>query len=106
MKKTTLQKLMIGFTLFFTGSLAVAQNGLENVIVETYYIADANDAANSIGTLPVNSVTYRVFVDMLPGYRFEAIYGVPGHTLSITTATSFFNNEDRGAIYPNLIGKQ
>ncbi len=106
MKKNTLKKLLFGLSLVVAGNTLKAQNGLENVIVERYYVADANDAANSIGVLPVGSVTYRIFVDMLPGYKFEALYGVPGHTLNISTTTTFFNNEDRGALYPNLIGNQ
>jgi len=110
MKKITMKKLMVGFGLTLLSGLATAQNGLENIIVETYYIADASDAAfstnNGFGTLPVNSKTYRVFVDMLPGYRFEAAYGDVGKALSITTSTTFFNNEDRGAITPNGINTQ
>ncbi len=102
MKKTTIKTIIIG--LLLTAGIAKAQNGLENVLVETYYVADANDAANSIGVLPVGSVTYRVYVDMLPHYKFEALYGVAGHPLTITSSTTFFNNEDRGAVTPNLIG--
>ena len=77
-----------------------AQNGLENVIVEKYYISNAADAAGSIGNLPVGSTTYRIFVDMLPGYKFQAVYGVQGHELRIATTTTFFNNEDYGATTP------
>lgn len=92
--------LALAFSLIFnTGLLA---QGLENIIVETYYITDANDANADAdgGVLPVGSVTYRVFVDMLPGYKFQAAYGVPGHELRIETTTLFFNNEDRGATTP------
>lgn len=79
-----------------------AQNGLERILVEKYYISDANDtmANGDGGVLPIGSVTYRIYVDMLPGYKFEAAYGVPGHELRIATTTLFFNNEDRGATTP------
>lgn len=77
--------------------------GLENIIVEKYYIADANDAAKSKGQLPAGSVTYRIFIDMLPAYRFQAAYGVPGHELRIETTTSFYNNEEAGAATANDI---
>jgi hypothetical protein len=86
--------------LIVIGSFAKAQNGLENIIVEKYYVSNAADATGSIGTLPTGSVTYRVYADMLPGYTFQAAYGVPGHELRIATSTTFFNNEDRGATTP------
>lgn len=78
--------------------------GLENIIVEKYYISDANDATvNSLGgILPVGSVTYRIYVDMLPDYIFQSAYGDPAHELRIETSTLFFNNEDRGAIHPTF----
>jgi len=78
--------------------------GLENVIVEKYYISDANDATvNSTGgVLPVGSVTYRIYLDMLPDYIFQSAYGDPDHELRIETSTLFFNNEDRGAVHPTF----
>jgi len=99
-------------TTFFAVALLCfqvkAQNGLENIIVEKYYVSEANDAAaNSIGgVLPVNSVTYRIFADMLPGYKFQAAYGVStasgSHELRIATTTKFFNNEDYGSTQPTF----
>jgi hypothetical protein len=98
---------------FVLSCLVNYAQGLENVIVERYYISDANDTAlNSVGgRLPVGSVTYRIFVDMLPGYKFQAVYGVPGapgfpdHNLILSTTTSFFNNEDRGSTTPDNFTK-
>ena len=96
-----MKKIMLSLGLLvFISAFAKAQ-GLENVIVERYYVSDANDAAGSSGALPVGSVTYRIYADMLPGYKFQAIYGIPAHTLKLTTSTSFFNNEDRGATTPS-----
>ena len=40
---------------------------------------------------------------MLPGYRFQTLYGNSDHPLKISTTTSFFNNEDRGATTANAI---
>lgn len=88
--------------------------GFEGLIVEKYYISEANDTSvNSIGgILPVGSVTYRIYADMLPGYTFQAVYGldvvpvgpsVGDHEWRIETSTLFFNNEDRGATTPNAI---
>jgi hypothetical protein len=80
------------------------KRGLEAIIVEKYYVSDAKDAESKTGGhLPVGSVTYRVYVDMLPGYRFQAAYGIPGHELQIATTTKFFNNEDWGGIIANVI---
>ncbi len=97
---------------FFSVS-ASAQQGLEGIIVETYYISNtADEVPNDGGTLPSESVTYRVFVDMLPDYKFQAAYGTPsiggegGHELSISTSTLFFNNEDRGATTPTYTKNQ
>ncbi len=74
-----------------------AQSGLEDIIVEKYYVSDADDATDTDGgNLPIGSVTYRVYVDMTPGYELQAVYGNENHDLFITTSTSFFNNEDRG----------
>ena len=101
MKKRNLLSIVL---LSFIGlNICFAQNGLEKIIVEKYYISNAIDSAGSIGNLPSGSVTYRVFADMLPGYKFQAIYGVPAHSLKINTSTGFFNNEDRGAATPNNI---
>jgi len=107
-----IKKLMLCLYLMCISMLAQSQ-GLEGLIVEKYYVSDANDAAGSVGTLPTGSVTWRFYVDMLPGYKLQAVYGVdaapatapgvlsPGdHELRLETTTSFFNNEDRGAITP------
>ena len=102
-------KLLYNFILLSFLSLSVsAQNGLERVIVEKYYVSDANDKTvdGDGGVLPLNSVTYRVFVDMLPGYIFQAAYGTPEHELKIATSTTFFNNEDRGARFPTYSRSQ
>ncbi|MFI5219701.1 MAG: T9SS type A sorting domain-containing protein [Bacteroidia bacterium] len=95
-----MKKIILCLSLAVSSIALSAQNGLENIIVEKYYISNAADAAGSIGNLPTGSTTYRVFVDMLPGYKFQAAYGLPGHELRIKTTTTFFNNEDRGATTP------
>lgn len=93
-------------TLFCIVAIDVSaqDGGLEQIIVEKYYVSDENDTSvdDDGGPLPVGSVTYRVFVDMKPDYIFQAAYGEPGHELSIATSTSFFNNEDRGETFPGF----
>jgi len=102
-----MKKIILGLNLMFLSALTNAQ-GLENIIVEKYYVSDLNDASvNSTGgILPVGSVTYRIYVDMLPGYKFQAGYGVPDHEMRIQTTTLFFNNEDRGATSPTYSKSQ
>jgi len=101
-----MKKITLLLSLVFLGAFAHAQNWLENVLVEIYYISDANDStifatsSGESGTLPVGTVTYRVYADMLPGYKFESAYGNIPHPLSIITSTKFFNDENRGATTP------
>jgi Secretion system C-terminal sorting domain/Bacterial Ig domain len=105
-----MKKLVFGLGLSLMGLFASAQNGLENIIVEKYYVSNAADAtvndgiSATPGSLPVGSVTYRVYADMLPGYKLQAVYGTLAHTLRIQASTTFFNNEDRGAVTGNAIG--
>ena len=99
-----MKNLVLVFSLLICSLNLYAQNGLENIIVEKYYISDGNDTLANLdgGVLRVGSVTYRIYVDMLPGYKFQVCYGVPAHELRIETTTLFFNNEDRGSTSPNF----
>ena len=106
MKKYFFILTSVLFFLSITSIESMAQNGLENIIVEKYYISNLNDSLGSDGILPVGSITYRVFVDMLPGYKFQMAYGSSTHPMIISTSTSFFNNEDRGAIFPTYTKNQ
>ncbi len=82
-----------------------SQNGLENIIVEKYYVSDANDtSANKFGgKLPVGSTTFRIYADLLPGYRFQAAYGSSSHDLRIESTSNFYNNAEIGDIIANVI---
>ncbi|MEI8204926.1 MAG: T9SS type A sorting domain-containing protein [Bacteroidota bacterium] len=106
MKKTFTKFILFSFLLI--GLNAKAQNGLDSIIVEKYYISNAADSIGSIGygNLPVGSVTYRIYVDMKQGYKFQMAYGSSNHPLSFNTTTSFFNNEDRGATNPTFTKAQ
>lgn len=82
------------------GTVSYAQNDIENVFVETYYVSDANDATDTIGGgLESGSRTYRVFIDLAPGRRLRALYGREGHPLTIQSTALIFNHEDRGKRY-------
>jgi hypothetical protein len=95
-----MKKITLSLCILLISCFAFAQNGLENIIVERYYVSNAADSVGSAGALPVGSVTYRIYVDMLPNYKFQAVYGVPGHEFRIATTTAFFNNEDYGGTTP------
>jgi len=90
------------FLLLFFSVLLRAQ-GLENVIIEKYYIADANDAAASEGRLKKGAVTYRIFIDLKEGYCLQAVYGVDGHPMRIGTTTGFYNHLLYGGTIANVV---
>ncbi len=107
-----MKKILIGVVLL-SCAFAARSQGLDSVIVERYYITHAPDSigsdANGGGVLPIGSATYRIYVDMKAGYKFQALYGTqdasqnPLHTLLLTSTTPFFNNEDRGDKVPEGI---
>jgi hypothetical protein len=74
------------------------KQALENVIVERYYEASESDLKDTVGgKLPKGAVTYRIYVDLKPGYHLQAVFGIPRHEFIIKTTTAFFNNEFGGA---------
>lgn len=99
-----MKKILLSTSLFLFAITNVIAQGLEGIVVEKYYISDANDqSVNSVGgVLPVGSVTYRVYADLASGYQFQAVYGDANHELRLETTTLFFNNEDRGAPFPTF----
>ncbi|MBL7950569.1 MAG: T9SS type A sorting domain-containing protein [Flavobacteriales bacterium] len=80
-------------------------SGFQGLIVEPYYVADEADAANTDGGpgLTAGTKVYRVYADMLPGYKLITVGGFPGYPMSIGTTTAFFNNEDRGEAWGRSI---
>lgn len=94
--------LLFFFSALSTGFFA---QGLEDVIIETYYISDANDATDDDGGfLPAGTTTYRIYLDLEQNTKVETVFGSPAHELRIETTTLFFNNEDRGELRGDLIG--
>ena len=95
--------LIFCFALLF-GVRAYAQTSIENVIVETYYISDANDATPTDGgTLAEGSKTYRVYLDLCDSCALLSIYGTSNHPLDISSTAPFYNNQDRGKIFGQQI---
>jgi len=97
-----MKNFVLVICLSFLSLFALAQNGLEQILVERYYVTDAIDSANSLPPLPVGSVTYRIYADMLPGYKVQTIFGSGQHPLTMNTTTVFFNQSDYGATIPTI----
>jgi hypothetical protein len=91
---------LLAAALAFSATPIMAQCGIDAVLVETYYVSDANDATDVIGGgLQAGSRTYRVFVDLCDGCSVRAIYGDANHALRITSTAPFFNHADRGRTF-------
>ncbi len=85
---------------------AQAQDAIKKVIVETYYVSDANDATDTTGgLLEIGSKTYRIYVQLTPGYKLKKVYGDVNHALKISSTENFFNNTDRGKSFGKDINK-
>lgn len=73
------------------------QSQIENVVVETYYISDAQDATDTLGGhLEIGSKTYRIYLDLETGVKLRKIYGDQNHPLIFNSTESFFNNKVDG----------
>jgi hypothetical protein len=90
------------FVALFACSFAAAQaQGLQGIVVERYYQANAADvsdatAQGAVVPLTTSSVTYRVYVDMAAGYKFSQIYGSPTHSLTLSSTANFYNDPNWG----------
>jgi len=70
---------------------------VERVIVEKYYVSDANDATDTTGgILDIGSTTYRIYIQLTPGSKLKMIYGDTLHAFKIASTSSFFNNKVDG----------
>jgi hypothetical protein len=93
------------FTFVLATGQSFSQQGLEGIIVEKYYISTEEDNAHPelSGELTPGSITYRIYVDLKPGYTFQMAYGAPNHELFIKSTDLFYNHLEYGAEYPNRI---
>ena len=87
------------FVLFLSAN-SFAQ-GLQGIVVEKYYKANAADVANAtansaVTPLTTNSITYRVYVDLADGWKLNNIWGNVPHPLTVNTTTAFFNDPNNG----------
>jgi hypothetical protein len=89
------KKITLLFLLLLSVFVLPAQ--LENVRIETYYVSDANDATDTTGSvLPVNSTTYRVYIDMEPGCKLLKLFGDAEHELMFSGDSTFYNHTLEG----------
>lgn len=101
MKTTKKQLIFLVIAMLFS-QVGWSQNGLQQILVEKYYVSNATDAAEAdaaasnagyqTGTLPAGSITWRIYADLEPGWGIQAVYGVNGHPVQLTTTTSFYNH--------------
>jgi Secretion system C-terminal sorting domain len=94
------KQLLLG-VIMISCLLGTSQNGLEGIVVEKFYVSDEADSINAyenFATYPlhVGSVTYRVYANLLPGYKVIQIFGNETHPLNISTSTSFYNDPNYG----------
>jgi hypothetical protein len=94
------------FTLFCLLSVlnSFSQQGLEGIIVEKYYEINNNEL--EVFGLPKGTVTYRIYADLNPDFRFQAAYGNTNHLLTISTSTTFYNDIEHGDFIPNTIARR
>ncbi|MEN9968677.1 MAG: Secretion system C-terminal sorting domain [Bacteroidota bacterium] len=95
-------KTAIGTLLtVFISNQYVAQQGLEGIVVEKYYVSDLADSLNAVDqlapyALKTGSVTYRIYANLLPGYKVIQMFGLVDHPMKLNTTTAFFNDPNYG----------
>jgi len=77
--------------------------GIENIIFEKYYENTNTVGNNDDIIVPIGATTYRVYIDMAPGYRFQALFAFEGHKLYFKTTNTFFNDTIDGAKIGKII---
>jgi len=96
-----MKKSLLLIVVVFTSFVSFSQVGLEGIVVEKFYISDAADSTDSgdngaVYPLHVGSTTYRVYANLLPGYKVFQMFGSSAHTLNVHTTTAFYNDPNYG----------
>jgi hypothetical protein len=96
-----MKKSLLLIATVFTSFLSFSQVGLEGIVVEKYYVSDVADSTDAgdngaVYPLHVGSTTYRVYANLLPGYKVIQMFGSPQHTLNVHTSTAFYNDPNYG----------
>lgn len=86
--------------IVLTTGLGAQSPIIERIIIDTFYIASAKDTGifedGFVQSLPEESITYRIFVDLPEGVKLLSVFGDQEHPLRIKSSEPFFNNTDRG----------
>ena len=100
-----MKHLHILFSLLALPFASIGQEGLEGVYVETYYIVDDADTRDTLhtGYLQKGAVTYRIYLDLAPGYSFQAAYGTPETPLIIRSSEKIYNHIESGQPKANIV---
>ena len=103
------KNLIIGLGILCLNAVAYAQ-GLQGIVVEKYYqansadVTNANDVNGAVTPLTTGSVTYRIYVDMASGYKFNSLWGSSTHNLKVNSTAGFYNDPTYGvSINPGTI---
>ena len=96
-----MKKSLLFIAVVFSAFVSFSQVGLEGIVVEKFYVSDAADSTDAaengaVYPLHVGSVTYRVYANLLPGYKLLSMFGSPEHTLNVKTTTAFYNDPNYG----------
>lgn len=87
------RSIILVFIIFFVSGGSYGQDLIENLLIETYYIADANDANSAQANgLEEGMVTYRVYLDLAPDISVVSIFGDENHPLFFSSTAPFFNS--------------
>ena len=96
-----MKKSLLFIAVAFSAFVSFSQVGLEGIVVEKFYISDAADSTDAgdngaVYPLHVGSTTYRVYANLLPGYKVFQMFGSSAHTLNVHTTTAFYNDPNYG----------
>ncbi len=96
--------LLFGASFLITPDVRSQGVGLEGVIVEEYYTSNAADAQEVFGIPgPVaGSKTYRIYVDLAPGWNLQQVAGYIENPLQFSTTTGFYNATGAGTQFGDL----
>jgi hypothetical protein len=79
--------------------------GLEGILFEKFYEVNEKDRSvqHLSGVIDEGAVTWRIFLDLEPGYRFQAAYGTTEHPLEFKSTALIYNHNGYGNYCPNVI---
>ncbi|MFM7105602.1 MAG: hypothetical protein ACKOW8_08765, partial [Flavobacteriales bacterium] len=76
--------------------------GLEGILLEKFYEVNEKDRSvqHLSGVIDEGAVTWRIFLDLEPGYRFQAAYGTTEHPLEFKSTALIYNHNGYGNYCP------